>query len=46
VIDYVTEPVATISVSEVKANSATCVIVSRITTKYPIAAKDLVKQTM
>lgn len=46
VIDYVTEPVATISVTDVKEKSATCVIVSRLSSKYSITAKDLVKQRM
>lgn len=43
VIDYVTEPVATISITDVKEKSSTAVIVSRLSTKYSIAAKDLVR---
>ncbi|HPT87761.1 MAG TPA: CsgG/HfaB family protein [Bacillota bacterium] len=42
VIDYITEPVATVKVTEVKEQSATCTIVSRLTTKYNIAPKDRV----
>lgn len=42
VLDYVTEPVATISVTEVKDRSATCTVVSRLSSKYEITAKDRV----
>ena len=46
VIDEVTEPVAEISVASVKEKSAVCLILNRLSNKYPIAIKDLVKQKM
>jgi curli biogenesis system outer membrane secretion channel CsgG len=44
IIDYITEPIAKISVVSVKQNSAICTIKTRINAKYRIAAKDIVKQ--
>lgn len=44
VIDEVTEEVAQISVTTVKEKSSTCVVVTKLSTKYPIAVNDLVKQ--
>ncbi len=43
VIDEVTEPLAEISVAEVKDKSATCVVVSVFNRRYPIANGDTVK---
>lgn len=44
VIDYITEPIAKIKVTQVKSNSAICVIHTRINSKYRVAKNDLVKQ--
>lgn len=46
VLDYITEPVAEISVSEVKDKSATCIVKRKLSTKYAIASKDFIEQKM
>jgi hypothetical protein len=43
VIDHITEPVAEISVAEVKEKSSVCVVVTRLNTHYGIAPNDLVQ---
>ena len=42
VIDHITEPIAIITVAEVKERSATCTITTQLSTKLKIAAKDRV----
>jgi curli biogenesis system outer membrane secretion channel CsgG len=44
VIDYITEPIAKISVIKVRNNTSVCVIYSRINAKYRVQVKDIVKQ--
>lgn len=44
IIDEVTEPVAEIAVAEVKEKSSTCVVVNRLSLRYPISINDTVKQ--
>ncbi len=44
VIDEVTEPVAEIKVTEVKAKSATCTVVTKLNSKYVIAVGDKAEQ--
>jgi curli biogenesis system outer membrane secretion channel CsgG len=44
IIDYITEPVAKITVAKVRNNTAICSIASRLTTKYRIQVKDIVKR--
>lgn len=46
VIDEVTEPVAEISVAEVKEKSSTCLILNRLSNQYWISVNDLVKQKL
>lgn len=44
VIDEVSEPVAEISVTEVKEKASTCTVTTKLSTKYEIAVQDKVQQ--
>jgi curli biogenesis system outer membrane secretion channel CsgG len=44
VIDEVTEPVAEVTVESVRERASTCVVTTRLSTAYPIAINDIVKQ--
>lgn len=41
--DAASEPVAEISVVEVKEKASTCIVVTKLSTKYGIAVQDIVK---
>ena len=43
-VDQIIEPVAEITVTEVKEKTATCIITKKFNYQYSIAAKDIVKQ--
>ncbi|HBE77339.1 MAG TPA: hypothetical protein DDW65_06095 [Firmicutes bacterium] len=43
VVDEITEPVAEISVIEVKEKTSTCNVISKFNNKYPISVKDKVR---
>jgi curli biogenesis system outer membrane secretion channel CsgG len=44
IIDYITEPVAKLSVAKVRNHTSICTISSRLNAKYRIQVKDIVKQ--